>query len=258
MSDEQNSQTVDATNDTITPDPFEEKARPKGWRPIDEWEGDPEEWVDAKEFVKRAPLYEKNHKLKKEVNELKSTIHEVKGYISTVAEASYKRAMAELTAQRDAAIEDGDKEQIREIDKAMKDAESMKAPVDNVHPSIRDWEKENGDWFYADKEISGFGMAYATNYLNTHPNDFDGALKAMESAVKKAFPDKFETKPDKKKDPPAVEAGGKTPQGTKTYTKADLDDEARKVMTKFVRQGLMTEEEYIKGLVDSGAIGGKK
>jgi polyhydroxyalkanoate synthesis regulator phasin len=244
--------------DPVTTDPFEEKATPKGWRPITEWEGDPEEWIDAKEFVKRAPLYEKNHKLKKEVNDLKSTIHEVKGYISTVADASYKRAMADLTAQRDAAIEDGDKEQVREIDKAMKDAESIKAPIDNVHPSIREWERENGEWFYADQEISGFGMAYATNYLNSHPNDFDGALKAMEGAVKKAFPDKFTPKSDKKNSPPAVEAGGKTPTGTKTYTKADLGEEARKVMTKFVRQGLMTEEEYIKGLVDSGAIGGKK
>ena len=48
-------------------DPFIEKASAAGWRPLEEYDGDPEQWVDAKEFVKRAPLYEQMRKIKKEI-----------------------------------------------------------------------------------------------------------------------------------------------------------------------------------------------
>jgi hypothetical protein len=238
-------------------DPFTEKASKAGWRPLEEYDGDPEEWVDAKEFVKRAPLYEQMRKLKKENKEVKTTLHEVKGYITKVSQAAYNKAVADLTAQRDEAIDNGDRQQVHEIDKAIKDAEAIKVPIDNVHPAITSWEKENGEWFYADEKIVKFGKAYARNYLEDNPDDMAGALEAMEGAIKVKFPEKFQKPQDKRKDPPAVE-GGKRGDGKKTYTSADLDDEARRVMRGFVRNGVMTEEEYIKGLVDSGAFGGKK
>jgi len=134
--------------------PLFDKAKASGWKPLEEFEGDPDQWVDAKEFIGRAPLFEKNHKLKKEVNELKNTLHEVKGYITKVSQAAYNKAVADLTAQRDAAIDDGDKDQVRAIDKAMKEAESIKVPIDNVHPAIKAWEDDNGEWFYANPEIT--------------------------------------------------------------------------------------------------------
>jgi hypothetical protein len=245
------------TQDQNQPDPFIAKASAAGWKPLEEFEGDPGQWVDAKEFVKRAPLYEKNHKLKKEVNELRTTLHEVKGHISKVSEAAYNKAVRDLTMQRDQAIEDGDKEQVREIDRAIKEAEGIKVPVNNIHPAIKEWEDENGKWFYADQEISGFGLSYAQNYLNNHPQDFEGAMKAMDSALRKAYPEKYEKSADKRPAPAAVESGGRS-GGAKTYTKSDLNDEQRSVMNRFVRQGIMTEEQYIKDLADSGVIGGKK
>jgi len=238
-----------------------EKASAAGWKPLSEYGGDPDTWVDAKEFIGRAPLFEKNHKLKKEVNELKNTLHEVKGYITKVSQAAYNKAVADLTAQRDAAIDDGDKDQVRAIDKAMKEAEAIKVPIDNVHPAIKAWEDDNGEWFYANPEINEFGMAYANSYLSRKPGDFEGAVAAMDKALRKAYPENYEQKTpptqDKRKDPPAVESG-KRGEGKKTFTKSDLDDEQRKVMNTFVRQGIMSEEEYIKELADSGIIGGKK
>jgi hypothetical protein len=251
-----NGTTEQATTEQV-PDTFTEKAKSAGWRPLEEFEGDPEQWVDAKEFVKRAPLYEKNHKLKKEVNELRTTLHEVKGHISKVSEAAYNKAVRDLMAQRDQAIDDGDRDQVKEIDKAIKEAEGIKVPANNVHPAIKEWEDENGKWFYADQEISGFGLSYAQNYLNNHPQDFEGAMKAMDSALRKAYPDKFEKPAEKRTAPAAVESGGRS-GGAKTYTKSDLNDEQRSVMNRFVRQGVMTEEQYIKDLADSGVIGGKK
>lgn len=237
-------------------DPFIDKAKTAGWRPLEEFEGDPEQWVDAKEFVKRAPLYEKNHKLKKKITDLENSFNELKGHYNKVAEVSYNRAMADLQRQRDEAIDLGDKDTVKEIDKAIKDVEGSKPAQDNQpHPAIKEWEDKNGAWFYADKEITGFGMAYANNYLANNPNDFEGAMESMEKAIKKAYPDKFEN--TKRKEPPAVEGGGSVTK-QKTFTKSDLNDEQRKVMNSYVRNGVMTEEQYIKDLVEIGVLGGKK
>ena len=40
-------------------DPYEEAARKEGWRPKEEFEGDPEKWRPAKEFVERGELFGK-------------------------------------------------------------------------------------------------------------------------------------------------------------------------------------------------------
>lgn len=237
-------------------DPFIEKATAAGWRPFEEYEGDPEAWVDAKEFVKRAPLYEKNHKLKREIADLKTTLHEVKGHITKVSQAAYNKAVADLTAQRDEAIDNGDRAAVKELDKQIKEAEAIKVPVDTVHPAIKEWEAKNGEWFYADPELSEFGLAYAKSYLARNHDDFAGAMEAMEKRIKQAFPEKFEN--TKRKTPATVEAGGYSSSTKKAYTKADLNDEQRQVMNRFVRQGVMSEEEYIKELADSGILGGKK
>ena len=38
---------------------IEERASAQGWRPKDEWDGDPDEWVSAREFVRAGELFKK-------------------------------------------------------------------------------------------------------------------------------------------------------------------------------------------------------
>lgn len=240
------------------PDPIAEKAKSSGWRPKEEFEGDPEAWVDAGEFLRRAPLYEKNRNLKKELAELKSTIHDIKQHVGKVAEATRNKVIAELSAKRDEAIEMGDKEQVKEIDKEIDKAKTDIPTDDGMHPAIKSWISEN-QWFDTDEDMRAFAISHNDTIQKRNPNmTVEGSLEKTLEAVKKAFPEKF-AKPDnnKRKDPPAVETGGKG-DGKKTFTKSDLNDEQRKVMNKFVRQGVMSEEEYIKELADSGILGGKK
>lgn len=249
MSEENNEQTQEQS------DPIVEKAKAAGWRPLEEFEGDQEQWVDAKEFVKRTPLYEKNHKLKRELADLKATVHEMKQHITKVTEATRNKTIAELNAKRDEAIDLGDRDQVKEIDKEIKKAEAITVEEDNVHPAIKAWISEN-EWFNKDDEMNAFAVGHNDTIAKRNPNmSIEESLEKTLEAVKKAFPDKFEN--PKRKNPPAVETGGNG-QGKKTFTKSDLNDEQRKVMNKFVRQGIMTEDDYIKELADSGILGGKK
>lgn len=242
-------------DDSAGASPFIDKAKAAGWRPKEEYEGDPEAWIDAEEFVKRAPLYEKNRKLKKELSDVKNVLHEVKGHISKVSEAAYNRAMADLIAKRDEAIDNGDRTAVKEIDQQMREAENLKTEENSLHPAIVKFGEENA-WFDKDQEMTNFAVAFQSTQLKRNPNmDMTEALDNVKAAVVKAFPSKFEN--TKRKEPPAVETGGKTAQ-TKTYGPSDLTDEQRKVMNGFVRQGVMSADEYIKELATSGLIGAKQ
>ena len=53
----QTEQVAGETSKQVSTNPYEGQAREMGWRPKDEWEGEPEKWRDAKEFVERGELY---------------------------------------------------------------------------------------------------------------------------------------------------------------------------------------------------------
>ena len=77
----------------------------------------------------------------------------------------------------------------------------------------------------------------------------DQVLKYVEGRVRKLYPDKFRN-PNKDR-PSAVEGRAST---TASKSKEDdnssypLTDDERRVMMSFVRQGIMTKDEYIKDL----------
>ena len=53
--------------EAVEPSDEETVARAAGWRPKEEFDGDPNQWVDAGEFNRRAPLFEKINNQNKEL-----------------------------------------------------------------------------------------------------------------------------------------------------------------------------------------------
>ena len=51
--------------------PIEQKALEMGWRPKEEFEGEEADFIDATEFVRRKPLFEKIDTVGKELRETK-------------------------------------------------------------------------------------------------------------------------------------------------------------------------------------------
>jgi hypothetical protein len=51
---------------------IEQRASSRGWVPKDEWDGDPEEWRPAKEFIDRGELFKK---IEDKIEQLKTFAH---------------------------------------------------------------------------------------------------------------------------------------------------------------------------------------
>ena len=83
-------------------------AREQGWKPKEEWKGDPDKWRPAKEFVDRGELYGKIDTMGKELKDTKRALQMLQEHHSKVKETEYKKAVEELKALQKKHLESGD------------------------------------------------------------------------------------------------------------------------------------------------------
>lgn len=228
---------------------IEERASSQGWRPKDEWDGDPDEWVSAREFVRAGELFKKIDDQNRTIKDFKKTIDDLAKHQGKIAKVEYERAIKDLKAQKKEALETGDADAVIEVDdriaemrEAQKEAPVRVQETPAVNPVFESWVSRNG-WYnnqpamkaYADRLGVELGGSMSPTDLLSH----------IEKEVKKEFAHKF-TNP-KRDDPSAVE--GSTNKGGKGKNSYSLTDEERRVMQRFVKTVPgMTEEKYIADL----------
>lgn len=230
-------------------DVYEEQAREQGWKPKEEYEGDPDKWRPAKEFVERGELFGKIDTLGKELKDTRKALKMLQEHHTKVRETEYKRAVDELKALQKKHLEDGNSDGYLETTELLTDlkAEQKAREVaaqtapQQVDPRFTDWVAEN-KWYNADAEMRDYADVIGLGYANKNPGlDPEDVLKYVTAQVKTRFKDKFQN-PNRTK-PSAVE-GTNTASSNKKGT-FELTDDEKRVMNTFVRQKLMTADEYI-------------
>lgn len=249
-----------------------EKARAKGWRPLEEWEGDADDWVDAKEFVGRQKLYDRISDLKstltKVQRESQADLKAVAASLSKIRETEYKKALAELQAQRDRAVEDDDARAAVQATEAIKKLEVEKEKETQAQtqvsavatPAFIEWQKAN-PWFDSDPEMRSDALHIGTGYLAGNPDKTQAeVLEYVTTKVKRMYPEKFETK-EKKKVVAQVEGNSPSARQTELNTRKgkltfdDLPPEYKKIAGVLIKSGALKsaaeknkrsqEEEYL-------------
>lgn len=234
-------------------DPIELKALEMGWRPKDEFHGDDEEFIDAKEFVRRKPLFDRIEYQSKELKNVKKALEEFKEHYSKVRETEYQRALDQLKAARKEALTSGDGDRFEAIDDQIKHVEEAAAEVKAVAnaqpasagdpPEFAAWKSQNR-WYQKDADMTEFADSLGTG-LARKGLPPEEVLRKVEASVRKQFPEKFTNK--NKETAPDVESskGRGSSSGGEAFT---LNEQERKVMNDLVRQKVMTKEEYIRDL----------
>ena len=254
--DELEKQEVDQSQEdtSIT---IETRAKEQGWRPKEEYDGDPSKWVSAETFVAKGELIEKIEALGKELKNTKKAMGMLQEHHIKVKEAEFKRAIEYLKAKKKAAYEAGDVDAIMEFDdkiaevketqKAQTVASDISEDATEInHPDFIQWQKRNS-WYTENEEMKeiadDLGIAYA-NRTKKSPSE---VLSYVEERIKKLYPEKF-TNPNKVK--PSIVEGNGNPSRTipKGEDNIDLSEEERQVMNTFIRAGIMTKEAYLKEL----------
>ena len=274
----------DASEDEHEFSESEQLAYSQGWRPKEEWKGDPDKWVGANEFLFRGELMDRIQKQTRVINDMNATQAELKKALKAlgehnaqIAEKEYNRALASLKKQRREAMREDDFEAVDEIEDRMdelKDAkrehvaneeESQEADETKEEeqqappPEVEAWVQANDSWYNSDPIMQAAADRIFLNHLDEHPGDFQGALDLIDDTMHKRFPEEFGIK--KKTTGSAVTEGSgrarssqKSGKSTK-YTVKDLNDEQRNIAKTFVDSGAFKNaQEYVDQLAELGEL----
>jgi transcription elongation GreA/GreB family factor len=256
---------------------YESEARAQGWVSKEEFRSDERDWVDAETFVRRGreilPIVRKNNeKLLKELNEAKRDAQEAKAAakeFQKFQQEQYERKAQELEeklslvkqAKREA-INSGDGDRVVELDdmtdvlkadiQKAKEASVIK-PVEPakqdqvVDVNLQNWLDKN-DWFGVDKRTTCIANGLAEAIRLENPGlQGQAFLQKLDEELSEVLPTKFgKQKPKNPMDGEALNssASGRQPKGKRSYE--SLPSDAKAACDRFVKQGLMTKEEYIQ------------
>ena len=246
----------DAGEGTKGPSEAEQKAMDMGWRPKEEFDGEESDFIDATEFVRRKPLFEKIDVVGRELKETKKALKALQIHHEQVKDAEYKRALDTLRIEKKAALESGDADALIDIDERISDAKAAEIvartkqaqQVNTPHPEFVKWTERN-TWYRQNAELTQVADQVGTSYAAANPDmDPDQVLAYVEKRIRKLYPENF-VNPNKSR-PSIVEGGQSTPSRLSSDDSSNyqLTDDERRVMMTFVRQGIMSKEEYIRDL----------
>lgn len=253
--------TEETIDNAEAPEPtVEDRAKEMGWRPLSEFKGDESRFVDAETFVKKGeevlPIVRANAKKAEEalakanaeIAEMKDSFKEFRKYHSQTEQRALDRARKELEREMSEAVEAKDHKAVREIAADMAALSKDVQTDDHGNPyqspdhakTLNAWKGEN-PWFGSDSVMTAAANAVANEL---EQSGVKGAEQLAEVAkrMRAEFPHKFENA--NRKSPAAVEGSTPTRKAGKTW--ADLPPEARQTADKWVKQGLLTKEQYLK------------
>jgi predicted RNase H-like nuclease (RuvC/YqgF family) len=179
MSNDTDNEVVDAETPELDP-VIEKEARQNGWVPQEQFRGEPEDWMDAPAFVKKGreinPILRKNNERlqreldsnKAELKELQLTTKEFAAEFAKMKENAYKRAIADLKAQRREALKEDDHTLVDELEERIdtlkeeqaKKPEPKKETTGPDMTVLNAWRQEN-QWYDEAREPDLFDAAEA-------------------------------------------------------------------------------------------------
>lgn len=240
--------------------PVEQRALDMGWRPKEEWDGDEADFISAETFVARKPLFDKIDYQNKELKEVRKTLAALQEHHLRVKEQAFKDAYAALKEEKKVALSEGDADRLIEVDEKIAELRSQEIeqkavsntpPSQQLNPAFVSWVEKNS-WYVDDKksELRAYADAVGIKFAKEHPerNDPNDLLKEVEKQVKLRFKEYFT---NERKDRPSAVEGSSARTSQKNKDSTDdfvLSEDDERVMKKFVRQGIMSKEEYIAQL----------
>ncbi len=153
---------------------LEDQAKGQGWTPKEDFKGNTDDWVSAKEFVERGPIFDHIKKLNKRLSSVAEYNQKIMAKLQEADSKGYQRALGELEQHRAVAIDEGG--DVRDIDAqiAATREDLQKSSVQgSMSPEVVAFARKNSDWFGKDPQLTQMAVSI-DNMVRS-----DNAIKAM-------------------------------------------------------------------------------
>jgi len=233
----------------------------KGWKPLDKFEGDPEDWRPAKEWLDRGELLDTIHSLTRKMKEQSESLDHLSEVNKKVAEVTRERTIAELEAKHRAAVEIGDIEaaraSVQEIIKAQTAIPEInvapKAP--EVDPAVHAFVARHNSWFNdataENVAMKAFAIKRDAELTAQNPGVPPAdILMKLEGELKRTFPHRFAVTPSH-----GAMAPSSVPAKPKEITASMLPEFHQKMLKTLERTiKNFDKKSYIDNLKKTGQI----
>lgn len=275
-----------ATEDQSTQEytEIELKAMAQGWVPADEWQGDPEDHVDAREFIRRGELMDRIRSQTKQlrnqsskIDKLEKALNELAEHNKKLAEIEFKKALDVLRKEKAEALVEEDTDRVAKIEEQIDELKESKAKIEQTKPVATDnrtpeeiareeqriyeeWvSKPENKWYTENDVMQAYADKVATDYYRDNPDvPFTEVIEYAVRKVKERFPKEFANK--RRSAPSSVAETDDTTTTRKSrsskskFTARDLTEDQLQVAKTFEASGVMTIQEYVDQLAEIGEL----
>ena len=248
---------------------LEEKAMSMGWRPQEEYEGDPDNWRGAKEFVDRESLYKKIHNQGRDLKRTQEALQLLAEHNQKLTTKQKEVERRRLEIDKLEALDEQDFQRASDIDGELRTLEPTEDDLLEI-PQFDTQEdselfaefKERNSWYETDVEMSSVADGLAKAFV-AKQNEAGKAFTEEDvyNNVEKKMPDHF---PDyfrktTRRQPGSLGNNSRsadTEQQSRgsTATYRNLDAQQKSICDTFVKQGILTRQQYVDQLVELGEL----
>lgn len=262
----------------------EVRARAMGWKPQDEYRGDPKQWKDANTFVQAAEhnlpmmrerldtVARRNTELERELQTTRSTHQDQFKRLERMSQVALDRQRAQIVGSYEAAMrtaaETGDVTRYDQLHQARGEAvkafdqaawEATKAPEPQQHQqtpqlppdqqnAVAQWQTAN-PWYGRDEGMTMLAGMESARIARDHPGlTVQQNLAEVRRVIAQRFPEKFGTshQATPRNGSASVESGSRMPSGSGGRKGwGDLPSDAKAAGQNFIKQGLFKDQaEY--------------
>ena len=234
---------------------YEEEARKQGWKPEEEWEGDPPQsgFKSAEQFVKDGEeipgiLKSRIERLESRIEQLTDSNRQLNEFSKRSLEKEKKEkqnVIKELEEIRKKAIDEGDGAAFTDADNRINELRQDDGPKEqDLDPAAQDWLQHN-PWYQTNDKLAAFADGIAERLIR---QGFTGQAywSELTKQTQEAFPNEFEN-PNRRK-PNSVEGDAKPSSkdsNAKTFDNLPPDAKAQYQIFKRDIPGF-TKEQYVE------------
>lgn len=253
------------------PTPIEKEAMEMGWKPPGQFDSSKEgkRALSAEEYVDRRSLYKRIDSYRDTAEKAKEAVVKLGEHLKKTEEAAYRRALETLNAQRADAFNKQDAERFNEIEAKMNATQQeFQERINIVQPesvAYKPTQEEaafitrNEGWFNSKPENADIvdSAKRLDQYWTLKRPELSNSerLVLVEGDIKREFPERFEKKPTRRDEPPAVATNTEkaSPKGDKSAYR--LSDRQKSFARQMIDMGVFkNESEYAAQLDLQGVL----
>lgn len=240
---------------------YESDAKAKGWKPKEEFEGDPEDWAPAKAWLKTGEILDTLHSVKRDYKETKDTVEKLAKHNEEIERKAYEKAYKELEHKQLQAAEVGNLKEVKATTDKLIEMSShiqSKPYKGEVAEAGEKFISDNAEWFNEstpeNAAMKSYAVAYENELITKYPTlSVQKRLEMVKSDISKSFSHRFS------KDRPNHEVLG-IQEGAARKPKVDeyskMPAHHQRIIKGLRRQlgSRFNEKEYIKNVHLTGEL----